>query len=192
MLCISIKQNMNIISPNWLIAARNITSVKSQYIFVEIFSFRSVDLWHSLNMILIQFLIISLTVGFTIAEVGQKIVFTNLTYTADRNFWNLTMWLNDSRIYLVNVVGPPTVEVTMELKLYIKTDAANGAFVNFFTRQLDLCRFLDNPMSDSFFNMIYQVWAMNKDNKIFRKCPIVMVRFDLRYIKNIEVVNHII
>lgn len=131
---------------------------------------------------MIMSLLLLLTIGITVAQLERNIVFTNVTYTSDQNFWNLTMWLNESRLSLNIVIGAPTVDVTMDLKLYVNTDVLNGEYVNFISSHIAFCQFLENPESDAFFNIFYQAMLMNKNNNIFRKCPIVTVRFKMHII----------
>lgn len=85
------------------------------------------------------------------------------------------MWLNRTRFNVYNVAGLMTTGLTMDTELYVNTGGSNGEYVQFFTKHINVCEFLDNPMSDALAHLITQPIYMNKNNHVMRKCPIPSV-----------------
>lgn len=125
-----------------------------------------------ITMHLLQYFLFLLTVGSIFAQNGRKLVFTNVTFSADQNTCNFSLWLNESRFSLAGLNQGNVSGVTFVMKLFVST---GGEFVPFFTKHVDLCEILENPISDPFMGLIYQTVQQNKSNKIMRKCPIVKV-----------------
>lgn len=125
-------------------------------------------------MFLLNGLLILLIVGSTFAQGGRKLVFTSFNFTIDPKYSNLTMWLNDSRLSVIAVAGPPTVGLTMDIGLYVKT-SANEGYKHFFTKHLDVCEMLNQSKFDPFIFMIAMAMASKKTNKILGRCPIASV-----------------
>lgn len=127
-------------------------------------------------MLFLQYLILLLlVVGSIFSQNGRRLVFTNFTYSADPKYWNFTVWLNESRVSGIVMAVEKTINVTTDLKLFVNTGSPKGEYVNFFTKHVDFCQVLAYPISDPFVNMIYQTLTVNKNNRLFRKCPIVKV-----------------
>lgn len=84
------------------------------------------------------------------------------------------MWINDTRISVVAVAGPPTVGLTMDIRLYVRS-SANEEFKHFFTKHQDVCELLDQTKFDPFVFLIAHALAGKKNNQLFGKCPIASV-----------------
>lgn len=128
-------------------------------------------------MRILKCLLLLLTVGSTFADIGQKMIFKNLNFTSDTKYWNVTMWLNESRLSFINVAVLPTIGLTMKLNFYVKTDAANEQYTLFYAKYMEICKFLDNPMSDPLVNFVFQAVIANKNHHIALKCPIAVVSY---------------
>lgn len=123
----------------------------------------------------LQCLVLLLTAASTLTDVGQKAVFKNLNYTVDTKYWNVTMWLNDTRLSLIAVAGSPTIAVTTDISFYVNTGGAKGKYTLFYRKHFELCTFLDNPSTDPLANFVRQTVVASKNNHIFMKCPISVV-----------------
>lgn len=133
------------------------------------------DIHH--KMILLKCLLLLLTVSSTFGQMVRTMVYTKLNYTVDTKYWNLTMWLNGTSFNVFNVAGLITTGLTLDTKLYVNTDGSNGAYALFVTKHMNVCEFLDNPMSDPLVHLIIQPIYMNKNNHVMRKCPIIIVSY---------------
>lgn len=87
------------------------------------------------------------------------------------------MWLNDTRLSIINEAILPTIGLTMDIKLYVRTGDATGAYTLFYTKYVDVCTLLKNPMSDLLTNLVLQAVAKNKNNHVILNCPIALVSF---------------
>lgn len=134
-------------------------------------------------MFLLQYLRVLLIVGSIFAQNDRKLVFTNVTFSTDQKYWNISLWLNESRVSAIITARMNTIGITNDLKLFVNTGGVNGKFINFFTKQVDFCQVLNNPISDPLVRMIHHSILINQNNHYFQKCPIVKVseytfRFD--------------
>lgn len=127
-------------------------------------------------MFLLHCLLLLLTIGSIFAQGGRKLVFTNFNFTIDPKYSNLTMWLNDSRLSVIAVAGPPTIGLTMDIKLYVKTTGTEE-FKHFFTKHQDVCEMLNQSKFDPFIFLIAMAMASKKSNQILGTCPIASVSF---------------
>lgn len=129
-------------------------------------------------MHLLQYSLLLLAVGSICGQNGRKLVFTNVTFSSDEKYWHFSVWLNESRFSTIITAKENTIGVTNVFKLFVNTGGANGEFINFFNKHVDFCHALDNPISDPFVNMFHHTLLMNKNNRLFRKCPILKVSKD--------------
>lgn len=68
----------------------------------------------------------------------------------------------------------PLRNVTFDMDIKMKTGDAAG-YQSHFKRAIDYCKFISNPLSDPFFNVLYEGLRNGKHTKIFGKCPIMPV-----------------
>lgn len=126
-------------------------------------------------MLPLNCLILLLIVGSSCTQDGRQIVFTKLNCTSDTKYWNLTITLNEKTLSGINVVNLPTTGLTTNIYLYVNANGQDGEYQPFFTKHLDACKLLENPMYDPLINLGLQIVFLNKDNHVFRKCPIEVV-----------------
>lgn len=63
-------------------------------------------------------------------------------------------------------------------------------YTNLVNNTLDVCAFLKNPMQvDPISYLFYKIFALEKKNKIFNKCPIQPVIFVVDFEKSIKELN---
>lgn len=125
-------------------------------------------------MLHLNILLFLITISSICAQSGRKLVFTNFNFTLDPKYTNLTMWLNDSRLSVIAVAGPPTIGLTMDIKLYVKT-AANEEFKHFFTKHQDVCELLNQSKFDPFVFLVAHALASKKNNQLLGRCPLASV-----------------
>lgn len=129
-------------------------------------------------MILFKCLLILITVGSTYAQMSRELVITNLNYTVDTTYMNVTYWRNDSRFSAIAVSHLPIIGITVDAKLYVNTGGAKGEFTNFLNEHLDFCQFVKNPSSNQIANLLLQIVSRNKEIHIPEmKCPIAAVSY---------------
>lgn len=133
------------------------------------------------KMLLLQGLLLLLTVGSTFSQMVRTMVYTKLNYTVDTKYWNLTMWLNGTRFNVFNVAGLITTGLTLDSTLNVNTDGSNGEFAELFTKHINVCEFLDKPLSEPLVHLITQTIFLNKNNHVMRKCPIAGVSLHFLY-----------
>lgn len=104
------------------------------------------------------------------------VVFTSVNSSCNASYGNVSLAISNNKLNLYMYNRYPIWNSSFDMDIKVKM-ADVTEYKSYFKRSVDYCKFSSNPLSDPFFNIIYEGLRGGQNNKIFGKCPIIPVSF---------------
>lgn len=119
---------------------------------------------------------------YSLVECNKRtLIYTNATYTHCESV-NFSATVNNGAITLYLTTFKDLEHFVIDLDVFVKTDGS-ATFTQMSKTTMDACRLLSNAGSNIFISRILEPVLLSKQNKIFRKCPVKKVTFNVKITK---------
>lgn len=101
----------------------------------------------------------------------RTLTYTNSTYSYDKEIANFTAIVNDGALSLYLTTFKDLEHFVIDLDVFVKTEES-ARFSEVSKTTMDICKLLENAGSNIFISRFLDPILKNKQNRIFRKCPV--------------------
>lgn len=110
---------------------------------------------------------------YSFIDCKSTLIYMNTTYTHNESV-NFTSVVSDGALSIYLTTFKDLEHFVIDLDVFVKTEGS-ATFSEVKKTTMDVCRLLSNAGSNMFIGRALEPILKNKQNKIFRKCPVKKV-----------------